>query len=1132
MLLLVVLSLLVMFSMVTVTFMLVAGQYKRMSRIAGRAELVGSDPRKQLDEAYAQLARGTLNSQSSLYGHDLLNDLYGNDGLKVVNTGATGISFAYPTVNGNLVKSFIDIQIPAANVLPMPQPGMPTTFNAGQLLQLQTPGHFNGCVLTFLDGTYPNQSARVVGWGVNGTNYVARIFAGEQMNALPTNVTRLLINGRPFNGTGFGLNPTGGNPTSDPTLLSALDGTNTYFQALLPNPRTFPNTASATGYSASYPFFGGYGGADEDYDVADPQNMALAYVPLRDATGPTRADILPSFHRSDLINYYQQSLGGNIPSVVMRQAMLRPFGQIFAVNGAPYSNPTDHPNFTGSNPSFDPVNGPWDVDNDGDGLAESVWVDIGLPVQTAPDGRRYKPLVAYHCIDLDGRLNVNAHGNWAQADPANLYNTNATTGGIPITPNGGPPYNIASYLTPPLGVTLPQVTLPRGSGLGPAEINLGAQLLPNTGLFNTVSGASYANLLTGAVTPGGVRYAGRYGEWGATPIAGVNPTNVSPSPLFPGADDILDQLRRYDMPLYGTAPNYYWNFYTNTNATNYGSPIDLWARAAVGIDFAGQPIWSYHALGGMGVSDTLGVAPNELPNDPYTLNLSRRRVRGAADPALAADGTFTPAELERILRRYDLDASALPDRLRYLLDPNNSNNSNVVDLAHLVTTDSFDLPTPPALAPRDMIANAPNIVSTLGLNQASQLSMVDLLKYRMVTIGGLTLSSITPQMIAQLLPPEVIAGQRFDLNRPFGNGIDDDGDGIVDEPTYPPSGTPAENETAFWSSLVLAGLPGNFTTGIVPDYSNGGDADNDTTYGEVQDSQMSRQLYARYLYVMMMVLSDTSYSWSWSTDTAATGNFQVLNARRIAQWAINVVDFRDSDSIMTPFEYDVNPFDGWGVDGLLSTTNDPAASISQRDVVWGVEAPSLLLTETLALHDRRVQDTSSDNGIGKTVAQGDSNFDQVRVPEGSLFLELYCTDNGNTSMAGGADLSKAALDRSLLPGYHDDAEYLEAESGRACAFGRRLYLSGLAHCHPSQHAADAGDKQHQPARKPTSRHGQFRPRAACAGQPSGNRARLARLLERVRHQQPVRRGRAARATRVVHAWGSHRASQRSPQELF
>ena len=80
MLLLVVLSLLVLFTMIAVTFVLVAGQYRRSSRAAGRAEQYGDDPRKQLDEAFNQLVRDSASTRSSIFRHSLLADLYGQTG--------------------------------------------------------------------------------------------------------------------------------------------------------------------------------------------------------------------------------------------------------------------------------------------------------------------------------------------------------------------------------------------------------------------------------------------------------------------------------------------------------------------------------------------------------------------------------------------------------------------------------------------------------------------------------------------------------------------------------------------------------------------------------------------------------------------------------------------------------------------------------------------------------------------------------------------------------------------------------------------------------------------------------------------------------------------------------------------
>ena len=54
------------------------------------------------------------------------------------------------------------------------------------------------------------------------------------------------------------------------------------------------------------------------------------------------------------------------------------------------------------------------IDNDGDLTEDSVWMDVGLPLQLQADGSYVKPLVAMMVRDLDGRVNVNAHGSASQ----------------------------------------------------------------------------------------------------------------------------------------------------------------------------------------------------------------------------------------------------------------------------------------------------------------------------------------------------------------------------------------------------------------------------------------------------------------------------------------------------------------------------------------------------------------------------------------------------------------------------------------------------------------------------------------------------------------------------------------------
>ena len=73
-----------------------------------------------------------------------------------------------------------------------------------------------------------------------------------------------------------------------------------------------------------------------------------------------------------------------------------------------------------------------------------------------------------------------------------------------------------------------------------------------------------------------------------------------------------------------------------------------------------------------------------------------------------------------------------------------------------------------------------------------------------------------------------------------------------------------------------------------------------------------------------------------------------------------------------------------------------------RGVVWGAERPELLMTEGLALHDRRLIDETLTDAVGVdpgavngepadmgNFAGGDDDPDQILRPRGSAFVELY-----------------------------------------------------------------------------------------------------------------------------------------------
>ncbi len=397
----------------------------------------------------------------------------------------------------------------------------------------------------------------------------------------------------------------------------------------------------------------------------------------------------------------------------------------------------DNPDFTGSNPLSVPSNlpasgltvghganlniaipyweavGPWDVDNDNDGVPDSVWVDLGDPIQEAEDGTRYKPLYAFLIVDLDSRLNVNAHGLADDVVPPTLDPLGAklTRADFFDSTRAGNLAHDTSIVNPPPSLVRSTLQLPRGIGYGPAEISLRSvfpapldvTLSPRYGNRSESAGPvdDYAAVLNGRLPVDGTAVSGRFGfdpnvsypatSSGDAAMAGTNyryltiPNNEpANSPRqFTGEQatpSLLAQLKFFDYPWS------FWNAATGSTQRNYqsafGTPPDLKARYALGLDYMGQPVYEVAT----DVNPTAMAQQNQqlpfnlLAKSPYELDLSstQRRDEWAtstnsliADSASAFnqsliqndDAAFSTSDLEKVLRAWDADAGTLPSRL-------------------------------------------------------------------------------------------------------------------------------------------------------------------------------------------------------------------------------------------------------------------------------------------------------------------------------------------------------------------------------------------------------------------------------------------------------------------------------------
>ncbi|QEG20612.1 hypothetical protein [Mariniblastus fucicola] len=846
-------SMIVLFLLMGTTFVVVANDYYKTATRRSRLNTYKVDATALLDRAFYEAFRGTSldDTNSPLRGEGVLEDQYGY-GYRAAITGVSaGPTSALRTLSFDItaLTSIHD----GSNF---------TTAN-------YVDGLFNGQVLTIIGGAADGYSARIVSHAASdisfsGSTTIQAVIPRDNLGIDWTSATysvaadvaagnaSIVINGRDFSGTGAGTVAGAGFFDRD----SAASTTSL----------THPLTPNHIGRDIYADYLQNPNSPNEDYDAPDVQNMFLSGL-FYDTSGATAEfKVIPSFHRDSL---YLNQQGTSPTADDIREFSFRP---VYVADNASPPNvsvgSTANTEFANSvykvdetiatNRKFNPDgtmlttnrndDDNLDVDNDNDGDNDSVWIDIGLPIQTDSQGRRFRPLVAYRIVDMDNRLNVNAHGSYMDQS-------------LPVGTRRGSNYGVAEVS---LKGILPDNEyldlLNSRSGLGdPLAGNLANALGTNQKLFGYVG----VNNTVG-------------GFFSTTGDAFAQFVTETPGPYTNNS-----------LPAFTTGPS------GTASASASGS--------AYAADFS---------IGG-GVGDSL----------------------------------FQAFEFERLLRPDDADSSLATFRPDDDWDNNGVEDEDLHEIDYIsdnpdeFTTDSFEVSVP-----------------------TSRLSIFELLRQR-VSNNATLARALVDEFVTPgrgILSKELMMGGKFNLNRPFGNGVDNDGDGVVD------NAAEASGETGMHGGLPF-------------DLNNDGTIDSEP--GIKQD--MARHLYS----LALLVCGDTvPPQLAGATPPFTADDYH----RAVAQWAVNVVDFYDHDSKMTLFEYDRTPFadpslDPAEVDGDPAT---PILSPTDGGVVIGVERPELLIMESMAFHSREVEDLDTDSS-GNDRDGGDDDWDSRRKPISGAYFELY-----------------------------------------------------------------------------------------------------------------------------------------------
>lgn len=633
----------------------------------------------------------------------------------------------------------------------------------------------------------------------------------------------------------------------------------------------------------------------------------------------------------------------------------------------------------------------YDVDNDGDGTWEGVWLDLGFPPQEDAAGQLFVPMFSFTIKDADALLNLNAHGNMAR-----VWNSDVNLDSVPF---GGPSNDDAFISKSNQGIFASEVNplwalnrrVPNTSGSLPA----GAydSVYAADPFFDDVVGApvplnwkeaanrDWLYLLMGrfSTSPSDL-IPGRWGEEHLLHRAITNGSNLRPRYFS------VDPASPLNNPTLLTHP------WPGPGQTQYDDNGD---RMKIAGDFFGS---AYQAFGKpldyTGLGSYWNTTPGAGKNGSYasatglparwplfTRYSNSSQASSVQWPALSTsvqyEGLFNDAG-EMVL---DADAKKDEDAL-FGAEEMRALHLSVDDFAAVAGGQSRLT----QLAPYNFSATA----ALFGAGDNSRSTVEHRSKFttrswdRKQHAIGYKFNDVTrnweftadADSDGKLEFPPVFGGQtpysNLDLFRPVLRQLIEVERDNFDQPRYQlrlnlnqllvgPNGNPIPSlPSQRPPNLQLSYRPltphpdqaGLGAAAIGPQSTNY-PANGNFSSPQQQEywARRDRQMMARDIFSLMYTLC-----WPDGVDPTPSGFVNATRQatiRQFAQYAVNLVDSVDRDNIITKFEYDVNPNNGWGVnDDPYDDLNDSQGS--DRFYVYGVERTDLTLSEAVAVRAEEV----------------------------------------------------------------------------------------------------------------------------------------------------------------------------------